>query len=55
MRMISNDKELVEALQKGDAGAFDRLFEKYAGKLYSFGFKYLRNKEDARVWSRVFF
>lgn len=47
MKSISNDNQLVEALQKGDAGAFDRLFGKYAGRLYAFGLKYLRNKEDA--------
>lgn len=27
--------------------AFDKLFEKYAKRLYSFGYKYLRSKEDA--------
>ena len=44
---ISNDKELVESLQRGDANAFDKLFGKYANRLYSFGLKYLRSKEDA--------
>ena len=37
----------MEALQKGDASAFDRLFGKYSGRLYAFGVKYLRSKEDA--------
>jgi RNA polymerase sigma-70 factor (ECF subfamily) len=44
---ISNDKELVESLQRGDADAFDKLFGKYSSRLYAFGIKYLRSKEDA--------
>ena len=47
MTKISNDKELVESLQRGDADAFDKLFGKYASRLYVFGLKYLRSKEDA--------
>jgi RNA polymerase sigma-70 factor (ECF subfamily) len=47
LKTTSGDKELVDALQQGDAGAFDKLFGRYAGRLYSFGLKYLRNKEDA--------
>ncbi len=47
MKPISNDRELVGSLQQGDAEAFDKLFGKYAIRLYSFGFKYLRSKEDA--------
>ncbi len=61
MKTILNDNELVKALQKGDAVAFDKLFNKYAGRLYKFGVKYLRNNEDAeglvqgifmKVWER---
>ncbi|GAP68835.1 RNA polymerase sigma-70 factor, Bacteroides expansion family 1 [Bacteroidales bacterium 6E] len=47
MKPDINDKAYVEALQKGDASAFDRLFGKYSGRLYAFGLKYLRSKEDA--------
>ena len=47
MKTASGDTELVDALQRGDAGAFDKLFGKYAGRLFTFGLKYLRNKEDA--------
>ena len=47
MKPDVNDKTYVEALQKGDASAFDRLFGKYSGRLYAFGLKYLRSKEDA--------
>ena len=43
----SNDKALVESLQRGDVRAFDQLFGNYAKRLYAFGFKYLRSKEDA--------
>ncbi|MBK8880853.1 MAG: RNA polymerase sigma-70 factor [Bacteroidales bacterium] len=32
---------------KGDIEAFDRLYEKYSGKLYVFGFKYLRSASEA--------
>jgi RNA polymerase sigma-70 factor (family 1) len=39
--------ELVERLQKGDIEAFDFLYEKYSGKLYAFGMKYLRSVPEA--------
>jgi RNA polymerase sigma-70 factor (ECF subfamily) len=41
------DIELVEKLQKGDVGAFDLLYEKYSGKLYAFGLKYLKSTDEA--------
>jgi RNA polymerase sigma-70 factor (ECF subfamily) len=41
------DIELIERLQKGDVEAFDIVFSKYSGKLYKFGFKYLRSKTDS--------
>ena len=41
------DIELVKRLQKGDVEAFDLIYEKYAGKLYSFGLKYLRSVAEA--------
>ncbi len=44
---FSEDTELVEQLQGGDLDAFDNLFRKYSGKLYSFAFKYLRNKDES--------
>jgi RNA polymerase sigma-70 factor (family 1) len=46
LKTLSNDKELVESLQKGDAEAFDKLFGKYANRLFAFGIKYLKSKED---------
>jgi RNA polymerase sigma-70 factor (ECF subfamily) len=38
---------LVERLQKGDIEAFDLLYDKYSGKLYAFGIKYLRSAPEA--------
>ena len=45
--MITDDTELVERLQKGDVEAFDLIYEKYSGKLYAFGLKYLRSTAEA--------
>jgi RNA polymerase sigma-70 factor (family 1) len=41
------DSELVERLQKGDVDAFDLIYEKYSGKLYAFGLKYLRSTAES--------
>jgi RNA polymerase sigma-70 factor (ECF subfamily) len=41
------DSELVERLQKGDVVAFDLIYEKYSGKLYAFGLKYLRSTAES--------
>ncbi len=43
MKLVPGDIELVERLQKGDVEAFDLIYEKYSGKLYAFGLKYLRS------------
>ena len=45
--MVPGDIELAERLQKGDVEAFDLIYEKYSGKLYAFGLKYLRSTDDA--------
>ena len=45
--MFPGDIELVERLQKGDVEAFDLLYDKYSGKLYAFGLKYLRSTAEA--------
>lgn len=47
MKLFPGDIELVERLQKGDIEAFDHIYEKYSGKLYSFGLKYLRSTDEA--------
>jgi len=41
------DSELVARLQKGDVEAFDLIYEKYSGKLYAFGLKYLRSTAES--------
>ena len=45
--MIPDDIELVERLQKGEVEAFDSIYNKYSGRLYAFGLKYLRSKVEA--------
>ena len=45
--MVPGDNELVERLQKGDVEAFDLIYDKYSGKLYAFGLKYLRSMTEA--------
>src|SRR4030065_518565 len=47
MNLSPGDTELVKRLQTGDVEAFDLLYEKYSGKLYSFGLKYLRSIDEA--------
>lgn len=56
-----DDKVLVKQLVKGDIVSFDKLFEKYAEKLYTFSLRYLRSKLEAeeivqdvflKVWER---
>jgi hypothetical protein len=45
--LFPSDIDLVEKLQKGDVEAFDLIYEKYSGKLYTFGLKYLRSASEA--------
>lgn len=47
MSALFDDIELVDKLQKGDVDAFDLIYNKYSGKLYAFGLKYLRSKDEA--------
>lgn len=47
MKIVQNDIELVKRLQKGNLEAFDLIYEKYSGKLYAFGLKYLRSTTEA--------
>lgn len=46
MKIFPGDIELVERLHKGDVEAFDLIYEKYSGKLYAFGLKYLRSTAE---------
>jgi len=47
VKVLPEDTELVERLQKGDVEAFDLIYNKYAGKLYAFGLKYCRSRAEA--------
>lgn len=47
MTFIPDDNELIDRLQEGDVEAFDLLYKKYSGKLYSFGLKYLKSASEA--------
>lgn len=55
------DSTLVSSLQQGDHRAFEKLFRRYAQKLFVFSLSYLKNETDAeevvqevflRVWSK---
>lgn len=46
MKVFPDDIELVLKLQKGDVEAFDLIYQKYAGKLYGFTFKYLKSTDE---------
>jgi RNA polymerase sigma-70 factor (family 1) len=46
MKTFPDDIELIKKLRKGDVESFDLIYEKYSGKLYSFGLKYLRSIEE---------
>jgi RNA polymerase sigma-70 factor (family 1) len=47
LKLFPSDIDLVEKLRKGDVEAFDLIYEKYSGKLYTFGLKYLRSASEA--------
>ncbi|TKG95765.1 RNA polymerase sigma-70 factor [Puteibacter caeruleilacunae] len=47
MQNNTQDSILIDKLLNGDLHAFDKLFEKYAKKLYSFSLKYLKNETEA--------
>jgi len=47
LKQYPDDIELVERLQTGDIEAFDLVYEKYSGKLYAFGLKYLKSTDEA--------
>ncbi len=47
MKSFPIDYELVERLHGGNVEAFDLIYEKYSGKLYSFSLKYLRSTDEA--------
>jgi RNA polymerase sigma-70 factor (ECF subfamily) len=55
------EKEIVNDLKEGVAGAFDDLYKAYSQKLYAFAFTFLKSREDAeevvqdtyfKIWER---
>ena len=46
MNPEGSEIELIRAFKEGDAKAFEKLFQKYSKKLYSFLFHLLNSKED---------
>jgi RNA polymerase sigma-70 factor (ECF subfamily) len=55
LKVVHTDYELVGRLQKGDVEAFDLLYDKYSGKLYAFGLKYLRSTDEAEELVQMVF
>lgn len=47
MEIFPDDLNLVIRLQHDDVEAFDQAYQKYAGKLYAFGLKYLKSPADS--------
>jgi len=47
LKSVPDDNILVEKLQKGDIESFDSIYNKYSGKLYAFGLKYLKSTDEA--------
>ena len=53
---MKTERELVEEVKEGIASAFDKLYEAYYHKLYSFALSILKSKEDAEeVVQNTFF
>jgi len=47
LKIYPDDNKLIENLRKGDAEAFDLVYEKYAQRLYVFSLKYLKSAEES--------
>ncbi len=46
--MPDQDRILIERFKKGDAAAFEKLFERYSGRIYNFSLRMCRHVEDAQ-------
>ena len=55
MDILPTDIELIEHLQSDSTEAFDLIYKKYSGKLYSFALKYLRSASEAEELIQVVF
>ncbi len=42
------ENKLIKNIAEGDAIAFEEIFKKYNKKVYTFSYRYLKNKEDAQ-------
>ena len=42
----SSEKKMVLALRQGNSAAFDVIYRRYARRIYSFAWKFLKNRED---------
>jgi RNA polymerase sigma-70 factor (family 1) len=49
------DIELIKYLQSDSTEAFDLIYKKYSGKLYSFGLKYLKSASEAEELVQLVF
>lgn len=45
--MLSPEQKLLKKLIQGDVLTFEKVFKKYNRKIYTFSYRYLKNKEDA--------
>jgi len=45
--MHPSDEELILGCQRGDEASFDQLFERYRSRLFTFIWRYVRNREAA--------
>ena len=53
---MKTEREIVEDVKDGMAGAFDQLYQAYCDKLFRFAFSILKSKEDAEeVVQNTFF
>ena len=54
-RLRQDDREAVEACQRGEREAFDRLVERYQRDIYRLCYRYVNNHEDANDMAQEVF
>ncbi|MFH0842644.1 MAG: RNA polymerase sigma-70 factor [Bacteroidota bacterium] len=47
MKTIDDESGVIVRLRKGDVEAFDHIYNKYSGRLYSFSMKYLQSAAES--------
>jgi RNA polymerase sigma-70 factor (family 1) len=55
LNILTEDRELVMGLKKGNINAFDATYSKYAKRLYAFGLKYMRSPVEAEELVQTIF